>query len=42
MNHRYCYSSEKAEGLTAIIDLGLSESSVAIVEKREPASSVLD
>lgn len=38
----YHQPSEKAEGLTTIIDFGLSESFVAIVEKREPASSISD
>lgn len=42
MQHRYCYPSEKAHSLTTIIDLDLSESSLVTVEKREPASSILD
>lgn len=42
MQHGSCYPSEKAHSLTTIIDLGLSESSLVTVEKREPASSILD
>jgi hypothetical protein len=40
--HRQQYPSEKAEGLTTITDLGVSEFSMVTVWKRELASFILD